>query len=990
MSIHAKNTRQPLPPTAELQEVLNVLSHTSDYERVLLFLQPYCSVHQLSSSSQQMKKLVSSANRPEEKTDRLLLPTKLESLQMYAYLQCEQFDNVIQWGEKMSPNWNSIHREDDEKNGPNLGLQQQKHGLYQIQSFIFAYAHYQMKNYSKVIHLYKQQQQQQQQLAPGTTNGSTDSSKIAIAWEHLYAQSLHHTQDGVSVLQIYDAILLQEQQEKENVSNIRIYTWTNLLAVLMAYFTVPYCPSVEKDNFVDDDDDNHGATSNTTTTNAPTTTMTNHNVVQLVQRFHATTMQKIMKHITSMESTTGVDFPYELGYNLASYQLYSSTKVRNREIWYRLLDRSILACRNSFSSDSDEPNSQHPYVKEIVPLQLNRAIFELYFWNISSTYPNYNNSTALSIVNNIQYYINDNMNGTKLFVQDNDDAILSALSLPTQWAHRINHTMFMNNTNTIQSNQTMLELLNHIVSIHDQNQYHVLTIVQQHIVFYNLALFYFYDHQYIPCQHICQHYFLSASSKSNKKMKKVSVSTNHSTTSNGGTVVKRPAQYSSVNERLFWECRATVLIANCTVASVMADTAIKSNDDSTMKDNDNSQILEQNSLMTTAAEMLDRYCNVSNCNTSNNAEMMKSYDMTSLSSSICDHVQMYARLHQTAILAKRQPSVLHTVHELQLLMLQSLPKSLQSQPAVVSAITTEEQQLMNNQNETTRGIPSDDTDDHSPTISKLRDLVQSITLHEIDNSIKESDIQNCIVYGDYAMSQKRYSDAVTLYEKVVSSVAPSNSANSNSVDDYDQQYITARYVRALSYVQPLDAVQVWSTVSVPNLMHDVSNSFSGSELEMKEIPFHTYHQSNSTKDISLSNLVSSREMSKKKKSHEAVLRQRAKKRERFIQTLQQKQVGITTTSSSVVSIALPIPDPERWIPKYERSNQAKWRRRRQGQLLSATQGGISANDAAKLDVVARQAARAAEALTNDASSTLRSTAHMNVSGGGSGKSKKRR
>jgi signal recognition particle subunit SRP72 len=123
---------------------------------------------------------------------------------------------------------------------------------------------------------------------------------------------------------------------------------------------------------------------------------------------------------------------------------------------------------------------------------------------------------------------------------------------------------------------------------------------------------------------------------------------------------------------------------------------------------------------------------------------------------------------------------------------------------------------------------------------------------------------------------------------------------------------------------------------------------------------------------------------KGKKSHAAILRRRARQREAYLAELETK--GIYKSGSAAV------PDHERWLPKYERSNHARQRRKNRSKSgaaphKGAAQGGVSEKDAAKLDVVARQAARAA----GEPDQAGRSTAHMTVSGGGrKAKSSKRR
>ena len=104
------------------------------------------------------------------------------------------------------------------------------------------------------------------------------------------------------------------------------------------------------------------------------------------------------------------------------------------------------------------------------------------------------------------------------------------------------------------------------------------------------------------------------------------------------------------------------------------------------------------------------------------------------------------------------------------------------------------------------------------------------------------------------------------------------------------------------------------------------------------------------------------------------MRRRARRREEYISKLEEKGLYRVDRPTK--------PDPERWLPKYERSYSR--RRRHRGGPHKGAQGGISQKDAAKLDVAAR-------ATGGSDQTSGRSTAHMAVSGGGrKGKGGRRR
>lgn len=91
---------------------------------------------------------------------------------------------------------------------------------------------------------------------------------------------------------------------------------------------------------------------------------------------------------------------------------------------------------------------------------------------------------------------------------------------------------------------------------------------------------------------------------------------------------------------------------------------------------------------------------------------------------------------------------------------------------------------------------------------------------------------------------------------------------------------------------------------------------------------------------------------KKECNRESTLRRRAKKREAYLEKLQ---------SDGKYNPDRPVkPDPERWIPKSQRSYNRRGRKGR-SKFVGAQGGGTgfgAEKDAAKLDVAARVAARA--------------------------------
>jgi signal recognition particle subunit SRP72 len=283
-------------------------------------------------------------------------------------------------------------------------------------------------------------------------------------------------------------------------------------------------------------------------------------------------------------------------------------------------------------------------------------------------------------------------------------------------------------------------------------------------------------------------------------------------------------------------------------------------------------------------------------------------------SNVRDHAIMYVQLHKAALSTDSSDPI----HLLQAL----LPESLRNKPAVIATAAALYHSAGND--------------------AKASELLQSV-----------GDEQ---ALADFALSQGNYEKAASIYEKAASASS-------------DDPVSKARWVRALSYTDPNKAMKLWSEMS-PDLLEEDGDEVNGAELEARELPRFKSTRRNEMVATNDNNTAGK----KSKKSHAAVLRQRARKREKYL--AEQEKKGLLKPDAK--------PDPERWLPKYERSNAR--RRKSRGQPKGGAQGGISEKDAAKLDVVARQAARA----SGIADSSGPSTAHMTVSGGTGGRKGKRR
>jgi hypothetical protein len=227
--------------------------------------------------------------------------------------------------------------------------------------------------------------------------------------------------------------------------------------------------------------------------------------------------------------------------------------------------------------------------------------------------------------------------------------------------------------------------------------------------------------------------------------------------------------------------------------------------------------------------------------------------------------------------------------------------------------------------------------------------------------------------GDWYMAHKQYEQAVQCYEEELD--------NGNKHDDSKIRLIKqAKLVRALSKMDPKRAIQMWSKLkpSLPESAMD-ENEVNGAQLEQAELPrrIKTRSKTAAAMPSAMSSSTDS-QTTKPKKSHNAILRRRARQREHYLQKLVDK--NLYRMDRPVTA------DPERWVPKYERAYNRKRRNHsQQQQQHRSAQGTVSDKDMQKLDVVARQQQRSA----GTGSSNAKSTAHLTVAGGGGGGASKK-
>jgi len=227
-----------------------------------------------------------------------------------------------------------------------------------------------------------------------------------------------------------------------------------------------------------------------------------------------------------------------------------------------------------------------------------------------------------------------------------------------------------------------------------------------------------------------------------------------------------------------------------------------------------------------------------------------------------------------------------------------------------------------------------------------------------------SDLGNDIALAEFRLERGQYQQAVDLLEGIVEeqgSDAPME--------------VRAMLVKALSYTDPEQAEEV-----AESLLEATSVELDGEKLETMEIPRFAKKAGDSSSKVRKTIAATGggkgrvRAGERKKKNRDAILWKRAKQREAYLSKLEAEGRYDPKQNTK--------PDPERWIPKSQRSYNRRGRRSR-NKGTGAQGGGAGAGmekDAAKLDVAARLAA-------NDGQSSGPSTANMKVSSSGARKGK---
>jgi tetratricopeptide (TPR) repeat protein len=525
---------------------------------------------------------------------------------------------------------------------------------------------------------------------------------------------------------------------------------------------------------------------------------------------------------------------------------------------------------------------------ELGPLVSNQALFQRVYWHYTTA------SDAARAV------VPEHHSHSSRATTTATTTTTTTTTSPTTTALALVHCM--NQSLGLSSPQEALLALDKAISASNKNAstaVQLLTPLQRRIWFYNRAVLQLYAAKYEDCRATCLAYFppttAIANTKNGKKKK---------------TEEDNLLAFGNLQDRLFWQCRASVLLAHCASKSGITTTD-------------------------SWAAILD-----------SSLEAIRSAPP----SPVRDHCLTYTLLHQAQLLQSTEASSTTSSDcDSKIKLLESLPESVAHKPAVLATKAA---------------------------------LYQLSGQHALATQLLSQNVtENDLALADFAMSQGNHDEAAALYEKLVQ-------RNANDVA------AKARWVRALSFSNPEKAMQVWSAMA-PDLVveeepdGDGSESVNGAALEARELRLTSATIFRKPGDTTTNQLLS---QTATKKSHEAVLRRRARQRQVYLAQLEQKGQTLSTT-----------PDPERWIPKYERSNARRRRTRHPPRAGGASGGagthhqggGVSEKEAAKLDIVARQAARAdttAQSLAdpNSSSSSSRSTAHLTAGATRKAKGSKRR
>ncbi|KAG7347298.1 hypothetical protein IV203_016003 [Nitzschia inconspicua] len=466
--------------------------------------------------------------------------------------------------------------------------------------------------------------------------------------------------------------------------------------------------------------------------------------------------------------------------------------------------------------------------------------------------------------------------------------------------------------------------------------------IQIQLYWYNRALLQFQNEQYVECIESC-HSLRKVTTNNNtnsntistattnntaaKKKKKNKPTTTTTTTTNITTSTTTFANTELFPDQAWWQARIDVLMAHVLHAQSKQAEAM--------------QLLQQR------LEQLKQ-------------QQQQQQQSESTSSFTIDHAIAHVQLHQYVLgnnnnkINNNNSKSLSSMKQL----LETLPESIRSCPAVQWTLEEIKTKIV----------------EQSYTINN--------NINENNSSTSQSPQTTTLQQANILFEQGQYEKACTLYNQTLTS--DNNNDNNEEEEVMDAQL---RYIQALVLTgQTEESLQF--AKSVPWMNND-ENGFllstiplpDGEALEQKALPrsnTSTSAATTSNKTLGINGEMDNLDdthnnLSKLKK--EKMLRYRAKKREAYLQQLQSKDQYNPDRPTS--------PNPERWIPKHERSsnrrnNNNNKKGRNAVQNNKSSQGGGSQWDAERLDAAARRAGKV------PMNNTGPSSANIKIGGGGPG------
>lgn len=249
------------------------------------------------------------------------------------------------------------------------------------------------------------------------------------------------------------------------------------------------------------------------------------------------------------------------------------------------------------------------------------------------------------------------------------------------------------------------------------------------------------------------------------------------------------------------------------------------------------------------------------------------------------------------------------------------------------------------------------------TVASLCSLFRSMDMIDKVEVCLNASSQTAILQKNLAAFKLRlgmYDHAATMYESILK--------NDSDLSHEDKIECQAGLVKSLSHINIEKTIELAKDFKF--LDDDDDLSVDGEDLEVMEIP---RLGKGSKGSVHLRHILTSRKQERKKsnnQSKDSILRRRARKRDAYLEKLQKEGKYNPDRPTK--------PDPERWIPKNQRSYNRRGRKGR-SKFLGAQGGGTgfgAEKEAAKLDAYARAAAKAAG---KDITGGKPSTAHLSVS-----------